>query len=572
MSQPALVLVTLLLLLAASPCAETQGERRKPRGRSARAVDIPVVPVAVAAAAGDEAVGRCSYTFVVPSSAPPGPVCVRDGGTSSSSSSSSSSQPPAGNWSGGGGGPCRSELGTLRDELRRHGRQITALQQLVEVDGGLVGEVKLLRKESHNTNARVTTLYAQLLHEMIRKRDGALDAAQLEARILNQTADTLRLLASYHELQRRFAALTAVVTNQTATISRLEELCRPRHTPPCVDGGTPLAPPCPPAHPGGALPPLQPEPPSFAYKHSAHKISTNEILGEGGASRRAAERGAPPRVPPAQPQPRAAAPPAPPRPAPTPGRVAVPAAAATAAAAIATAVPAAGTGSTTPKPSGPWRDCLHALDEGQQTSGMYLLRPRGATRLAQAWCDQQQDPGGWTVIQRRHDGSVNFFRNWDAYKQGFGNIDGEHWLGLDSVHALTSAGDYKLLVVLEDWQGRRVFAEYGSVRVAGEAEGYRLRLGHFRGTAGDSLGWHNGRQFTTLDRDRDNFSGNCAHFQKGGWWYNACSHSNLNGVWYRGGNYRSKYQDGVYWAEFHGTSYSLRKVTMMIRPNPSMFH
>ncbi|CAN0247416.1 unnamed protein product [Lampetra planeri] len=482
--------------------------------RSARAVDIPVVPVAVAAAAGDEAVGRCSYTFVVPSSAPPGPVC----------------QPPAGNWSGGGGGPCRSELGTLRDELRRHGRQITALQQLVEVDGGLVGEVKLLRKESHNTNARVTTLYAQLLHEMIRKRDGALDAAQLEARILNQTADTLRLLASYHELQRRFAALTAVVTNQTATISRLEELCRPRHTPPCVDGGTPLAPPCPPAHPGGALPPLQPEvqapdppPPSESTQRTwVCPVTSCTYPGTAVNPRKSL------RV----------------------SRALVCARARV----------------------GPWRDCLHALDEGQQTSGMYLLRPRGATRLAQAWCDQQQDPGGWTVIQRRHDGSVNFFRNWDAYKQGFGNIDGEHWLGLDSVHALTSAGDYKLLVVLEDWQGRRVFAEYGSVRVAGEAEGYRLRLGHFRGTAGDSLGWHNGRQFTTLDRDRDNFSGNCAHFQKGGWWYNACSHSNLNGVWYRGGNYRSKYQDGVYWAEFHGTSYSLRKVTMMIRPNPSMFH
>ncbi|CAN0175032.1 unnamed protein product [Lampetra fluviatilis] len=518
MSQPALVLVTLLLLLAASPRAETQGERRKPRGRSARAVDIPVVPVA-AAAAGDEAVGRCSYTFVVPSSAPPGPVCVRDGGTSSSSSSSSS-----------------SSLGTLRDELRRHGRQITALQQLVEVDGGLVGEVKLLRKESHNTNARVTTLYAQLLHEMIRKRDGALDAAQLEARILNQTADTLRLLASYHELQRRFAALTAVVTNQTATISRLEELCRPRHTPPCVDGGTPLAPPCPPAHPGGALPPLQPEvqapdPPPPQEPPAPCREPWRSHVPSRTAQRRQIQTIPPP--PPTPPLPHAARP---------------------------------------SKWVRPWRDCLHALDEGQQTSGMYLLRPRGATRLAQAWCDQQQDPGGWTVIQRRHDGSVNFFRNWDAYKQGFGNIDGEHWLGLDSVHALTSAGDYKLLVVLEDWQGRRVFAEYGSVRVAGEAEGYRLRLGHFRGTAGDSLGWHNGRQFTTLDRDRDNFSGNCAHFQKGGWWYNACSHSNLNGVWYRGGNYRSKYQDGVYWAEFHGTSYSLRKVTMMIRPNPSMFH
>lgn len=66
--------------------------------------------------------------------------------------------------------------------------------------------------------------------------------------------------------------------------------------------------------------------------------------------------------------------------------------------------------------------------------------------------------------------------------------------------------------------------------------------------------------------------GNCAHYQKGGWWYNACAHSNLNGVWYRGGHYRSRYQDGVYWAEFRGGSYSLKKVVMMIRPNPNTFH
>lgn len=67
-------------------------------------------------------------------------------------------------------------------------------------------------------------------------------------------------------------------------------------------------------------------------------------------------------------------------------------------------------------------------------------------------------------------------------------------------------------------------------------------------------------------------SGNCAHYQKGGWWYNSCAHSNLNGVWYRGGHYRSRYQDGVYWAEFRGGAYSLKKVVMMIRPNPNTFH
>lgn len=66
--------------------------------------------------------------------------------------------------------------------------------------------------------------------------------------------------------------------------------------------------------------------------------------------------------------------------------------------------------------SGPFKDCLQALEEGHTTSGMYLVKPENANRLMQVWCDQRHDPGGWTVIQRRVDGSVNFFRNWETYK------------------------------------------------------------------------------------------------------------------------------------------------------------
>lgn len=61
-------------------------------------------------------------------------------------------------------------------------------------------------------------------------------------------------------------------------------------------------------------------------------------------------------------------------------------------------------------------------------------------------------------------------------------------------------------------------------------------------------------------------TGNCAHFHKGGWWYNACGQTNLNGVWYSGGVYRSKFQDGIFWAEYGGGFYSLKSVRMMIRP------
>lgn len=92
-------------------------------------------------------------------------------------------------------------------------------------------------------------------------------------------------------------------------------------------------------------------------------------------------------------------------------------------------------------------------------------------------------------------------------QQGFGNIDGEYWLGLENIYWLTNQGTYKLLVTLEDWTGRKTFAEYASFRVESEADFYRLRVGRYHGNAGDSLTWHNSKQFTTLDRDHDVYTG-----------------------------------------------------------------
>lgn len=92
-------------------------------------------------------------------------------------------------------------------------------------------------------------------------------------------------------------------------------------------------------------------------------------------------------------------------------------------------------------------------------------------------------------------------------QQGFGNLDGEYWLGLEHLYWLTKQATYKLRVALEDWQGRQVFAEYDSFHLEPESDWYRLRLGQYHGTAGDSLSWHNNKAFTTLDRDKDSYTG-----------------------------------------------------------------
>ena len=67
----------------------------------------------------------------------------------------------------------------------------------------------------------------------------------------------------------------------------------------------------------------------------------------------------------------------------------------------------------------------------------------------EVYCDQKTAGGGWTVFQKRQDGSVDFYRGWSDYKRGFGNLNGEFWLGLDKIHPLTVSSSNKLRVDLE---------------------------------------------------------------------------------------------------------------------------
>lgn len=117
------------------------------------------------------------------------------------------------------------DIADMREVLNKQGREIETLQLVVDVDGNLVNEMKLLRKESRNMNSRVTQLYMQLLHEIIRKRDNSLELAQLENRVLNVTSEMMRLASRYKELEARYAAMAGVVNNQSILISQLEEQC-----------------------------------------------------------------------------------------------------------------------------------------------------------------------------------------------------------------------------------------------------------------------------------------------------------------------------------------------------------
>ena len=98
------------------------------------------------------------------------------------------------------------------------------------------------------------------------------------------------------------------------------------------------------------------------------------------------------------------------------------------------------------------------------------------------YCDQTTAGGGWTVFQKRFDGSVNFFRAWSDYKQGFGNVRREYWLGLDKTNRLTRHGTHTLRVDLQDKKGETRFAEYEDFKLLGEETNYKLNIGKYSGT------------------------------------------------------------------------------------------
>ena len=173
------------------------------------------------------------------------------------------------------------------------------------------------------------------------------------------------------------------------------------------------------------------------------------------------------------------------------------------------------------------QDCLTMKSAGFNISGVYQLDPDGKGSF-QVLCDMVTEGGGWAVMHRRFNMSVNFNRIWNEYKSGFGEMKtGEFWLGNDYIHRITAAKPTKLLIELEDSNGLSFIARYSSITVQDEGNLYRLDVSGYSGTAGDALvnpfsgpdHTSSGMAFTTTDRDNDMQPGNnCA--DTGGWWFN----------------------------------------------------
>ncbi|KAM9823623.1 angiopoietin-1 [Neosynchiropus ocellatus] len=212
-----------------------------------------------------------------------------------------------------------------------------------------------------------------------------------------------------------------------------------------------------------------------------------------------------------------------------------------------------------------FRDCADLYQAGFHKNGIYNIQLK-SQEAKRVYCNMETSGGGWTVIQRREDGSVDFQRTWKEYKMGFGSPSAEHWLGNEYVYQLTSQRQYILRVDLTDWDGHQAFSLYDRFQIGSEKQNYRLFLKSHSGTAGrqSSLVIH-GADFSTKDMDNDNCMCKCALMLTGGWWFDACGPSNLNGMYFTQGQHVGKL-NGIKWHYFKGPSYSLRATSMMIRP------
>ena len=180
----------------------------------------------------------------------------------------------------------------------------------------------------------------------------------------------------------------------------------------------------------------------------------------------------------------------------------------------------------------------------------------------------ETEGGGWTIIQRRLDGSVNFYRSSYEYANGFGNVTGEFWLGLRYISKLSSNCRSTLRVELEDFEEDRRHAEYSYFRVSSSYR-YQLYVSGYSGTAGDGLysgsysQRHNGMSFSTRNCDYDNYRYSCAQRYRSGWWFNNCLQSNLNGLY--SDNPQVSYLMGITWNTWRGNYYSCKGAEMKVR-------
>ncbi|XP_030607402.1 angiopoietin-related protein 4 [Archocentrus centrarchus] len=214
-------------------------------------------------------------------------------------------------------------------------------------------------------------------------------------------------------------------------------------------------------------------------------------------------------------------------------------------------------------------DCHELFMRGETTSGVYTIQPTNSEPF-EVFCEMTAD-GGWTVIQRRQDGSVDFDQLWQAYEKGFGNLNGEFWLGLERIYSIAKDGGYILNIRLSDWVDDLTTVRL-PFQLGGQETKYSLQIqkaGTFSTLESSLAADASGIPFSTHDQDNDQKSDtNCAKHLSGGWWFSNCGRANLNGRYFQSPPPKQRHQrkQGIFWKTWRGRYYPLKSSMMMIAP------
>ncbi|XP_060571509.1 fibrinogen-like protein 1 [Ruditapes philippinarum] len=217
------------------------------------------------------------------------------------------------------------------------------------------------------------------------------------------------------------------------------------------------------------------------------------------------------------------------------------------------------------------RDCSELQMNGISLSGVYPIRLPNR-KIVNIWCDMEdKEDSGWTIIQKRIDGKINFTRRWDDYSFGFGNVNSEYWFGNDNLYWMTHYKNYSIRFDMWDWEDNYAYALYDYFRVENEQMDFQLTIQGYSGTAGDAMfPYHNGMRFSTIDKDNDEWHLSCAKKDQSGWWFKACGYASLNGIFIENGISEPSPDGvikGIIWSKWRKEyGYSLKRTEIKIKP------
>ncbi|XP_076812933.1 fibrinogen-like protein 1 [Clavelina lepadiformis] len=206
-----------------------------------------------------------------------------------------------------------------------------------------------------------------------------------------------------------------------------------------------------------------------------------------------------------------------------------------------------------------YKECTSIYASGSRTSGVYPIWLKERFQFTYVYCDMDlvSTKKGWTTIQRRMNGEVNFERGWDDYVRGFGNPSSEYWLGLKNIRRLSRQTAYannglgaiyiqdpEVAFNLEDWDGVKAFVQYKNFKLNSNAPSYWLNVYGLKKASTFSITPIYMSEFSTPDRDNDYQDRHCASDHKSGWWFHYCDEANLNGPY-------PKYKQEMTWKNIY---------------------